>query len=294
MDPSNAHHYYRARAHFPSTPSTPSTGSRRSSRCPLWRSPRAVALCLFVVLTSYSGFARAENEVEHEITLGLTGVYDSGYDRGLHYGLAYELAWSVLRVSTHLALGDTDPRSEQRYGLGVGVEPWSGFRFDVGFLHRSYPDVGFGDNLVTFICTLHWRGLEIAAGYVMKFPITDRDSIHNPFVYDRALFEHYLTFRIGYLYEFSNGIGVGFLVGTHSRFEQRNLDYPQFSLVVSYEHERVGRFRLDGGIGTAGFFNQGSTIDRGFIRLEYVRSLPSRAASSLNDDHVEQEGGDDD
>jgi hypothetical protein len=220
-----------------------------------------------------SKVALAQGALGHEVAVGLTGVYDSGYDRGFHYGIGYELSWSVLRVSARLALGDTDPRSEQRYALGVGVAPWPGFRFDVGYHHRSYPDVGFGDNLITFIAELKWRGLELSFGAVMKFPILDRGSIHNPFIFDRALFEHFLTFRIGYLYELNCGVGFGLIIGTHSRFEQQNLDYPQFGLVFSYTHARVGHFRLEGGIGTAGFFNQGSTIDRGFLRLEYVRRM---------------------
>lgn len=223
-------------------------------------------------------------ELGHEIALGLTGVYDVGYDRGLHYGLSYELSWSMLRVGALLVLGDTDPRSEQQWAINVGVRPWSTVRFDVALRHRSYPDVGFGDNLVTIISRVDWRGLELAAGLVLRFPLLDRDRLHNPFVFDRELFEHFITFRIGYVYRFSNGIGIGLLAASFSRFEVHNLDYPQAALVFSWDNERIGHFRLDAGVGIAGFFNQGATIDRGFVRIEYVRAFRPSPRRNADDD----------
>ena len=213
---------------------------------------------------------RAPRGLGHEIAVGLTGIYDSGYDRGLHYGLSYQLSYSALQITALLALGDTDPRSEQHWALKVGVQPIRSIRFDVGFHHRTFTSVGFGENLLSFVATLDWRGLEVTAGWILRFPITDRDRIHSPFVFERNLFEHFLCFRLGYIWQLGRGVGLGLLAGTISRFEIHNLDYPQFALVLTYRHPRVGSFRLDGGIGTAGFFNQGSTIDRGFLRLEYV------------------------
>jgi hypothetical protein len=221
--------------------------------------------------------ARGESGLGHEVALGVTGVYDGGYDRGIHYGLSYELSWSMLRAVVLLGFGDTDPRREQHWALGVGVVAWQRLRVDVGLHHRTFMPVGFGENLLKLSCTLDWRGLEVVAGYVLKFPIVERDRIHSPFVFDEDLFEHFLVFRLGYLWRLPRGFGLGLLVGTFSRFEIHNLDYPQFALVATFEHPVVGSLRLDVGIGTAGFFNQGSTIDRGFVRFEYVRAT-SRAS----------------
>lgn len=212
--------------------------------------------------------------------MGLTGVYDAGYDRGLHLGLSYELSWSVLRASALFAFGDTDPRREQHWALGIGVVAWRRLRVDVGLHHRSFTPVGFGENLIKLSIRLDWRGLEVAGGYLLRFPILDRDQIHSPIVFDSALFEHFLIFRLGYLWQLPRGFGLGALVGTYSRFEIHNLDYPQFALVVTYEHPRIGLLRLDVGLGTAGFFNQGATIDRFFVRFEYSRQMGRTQPSS--------------
>ncbi len=242
-----------------------------------WRSALSIPLLLLV----WASDARAEAELDHEIALGLTGVYDTEYDRGLHYGLSYELSWSVLRASAMLTFGDTDPRSEQHWAFGLGVHPWRSFHLDFRFHHRTFPGVDFGDNLIVIRGGIDWRGFEIAGGWVLRFPILSPDQIHSPFVFDKALFEHFLHFRMGYQYRFRNGLGLGVLMSTFSRFELHNFDYPQFALVVSYEHPRVGRFRLDAGVGIAGFFNQGSALDRGFLRLEYVRAVGQRARQRL-------------
>jgi hypothetical protein len=231
--------------------------------------PAALAAMLAVLLPARS--ARAEDAaLGHQVAVGLTGVYDAGHDRGLQYGLSYELAVSAMRVAALLALGDTDPRREQHWALSVGAVPLDSLRIDVGLHHRTFTHIGFGENLVTIVISLDWRGLEVTAGWVLRFPITDRDRIHSPFVFERDLFEHFLCFRLGYVWQLGRGVGLGVLAGTISRYEIHNLDYPQFAVVLTYSHPRVGSFRLDGGIGTAGFFNQGSTIDRGFLRLEYV------------------------
>jgi hypothetical protein len=241
-----------------------------------------VSLCLIRSATGWAEEAEeptpsAETPAEppeprlgHQIAFGLTGVYDGGYDRGVHYGLSYQLSYSVLRVTALLAMGDTDPRREQHWALKVGVRGWRSLRFDVGFHHRTFTQVGFGENLLTFIVQLDWRGFELSAGWVLRFVISDRDRIHSPFAFERSLFEHFICFRLGYIWEVDHGFGLGLMVGTFSRYEIHNLDYPQFAAVITYHHPRVGRFRLDGGIGTAGFFNMGATIDRGFLRLEYV------------------------
>lgn len=212
----------------------------------------------------------SEHRLRHQIALGLAGVYDVGYDRGFQYGLSYQLSYALLRVTALLALGDTDPRHEQHWSLQVGVQPWSTMRFDAGFHHRTFTRVGFGENLVTLVGRVRWRGLEVALGWVLRFTITDRDRIHSPVVFERSLFEHFICFRLGYIWQIGRGVGLGLMAGTFSRFEIHNLDHPQFAAVLTYYHPRVGRFRLDGGIGTAGFFNMGSTIDRGFLRLEYI------------------------
>jgi hypothetical protein len=238
--------------------------------------PRWIPIALAATLLWHASDARAEAALGHEVTVGLGGVYDGGYDRGLHYGLAYELAWRALRASALLAFGDTDPRREQEWALGLGVRPWRSFRFDVRLHHRSFPGVGFGDNLVVLRGGIEWRGFELDAGWVLRFPILSRRQIHSPFVYDRALFEHFLHFRVGYQYRFANGFGLGVLAGTFSRFEIRNFDSPELGLVLSYRHPRAGDFRVDAGVGIAGFLNQASTLDRGFVRFEYVRAVSPR------------------
>ena len=234
------------------------------------------ALFLATVLTIAPMTARGEEELGHEVALGLTGVYDAGYDRGLHVGLSYEFSWSLLRASALFSFGDTDPTREQHWAVDVGVVAWQRFRIDVAFHHRTFTPLGFGENLVRLSVDLRWRGLEAAAGYILRFPIVESELIHSPFVFDDELFDHFLIFRLGYIWDLPRGFGLGLLTGNFSRFEIHNLDYPQFALVLTYEHALFGRLRLDVGIGTAGFFNQGATIDRGFIRLEYSRLMRQR------------------
>jgi hypothetical protein len=233
-----------------------------------WIAPLAAAL-----LCAWPSPARGEAALGHEVAVGIAGVYDGGRDRGVHFGLGYELSWSALRAGVLLAFGDSDPRREQHWAITVGAVAWKHLRFDLAFRHRAFTQVDFGENLLTLSAELEWRGFDLAAGYALRFPILDPDEIHSPFVFDRALFAHVLMFRLGYIFALPRGFGLGVLIGTYSRFELHNLDYPQFSLVLTFEHQRVGRLRLDMGIGTAGFFNQGSTIDRGFIRLEYARLM---------------------
>lgn len=238
-----------------------------------WIGPIAAAVLLCGPLP-----ARAEAELGHEVSAALGGVYDAGYDRGVNVGAGYELSWSVLRVNARLAFGDSDPRQEQHWALGLGALIWKNLRFDVAFHHRAFARFGFGENLLTFAASLEWRGFDLAAGYALRFPILDRDEIHSPFVFDRALFTHFIIFRLGWIARLPRGFGLGIQAASFSRFELFNLDYPQFSAVVTFEHARVGKLRLDLGIGTAGFFNQGSTIDRGFVRLEYSRRVRRRSA----------------
>ncbi len=157
-----------------------------------WRNTLLVAAFLSGL---WAAPAQAEAQIGHEVALGLTGVYDVGYDRGLHYGLGYEFSWTMLRAAVMLSLGDTDPSQEQQWELSLGVEPWRRFRFDAAFRHRTFVNVGFGENLVIFKATLFWRGLEFAGGYVLRFPILHRDEIHSPFVFDTALFAHFLIFH---------------------------------------------------------------------------------------------------
>lgn len=244
----------------------PSTTSRS------WIAPIAAAILLCGPLP-----ARAEAELGHEVAAAIGGVYDVGYDRGVNFGVGYELSWSILRVNARLAFGDSDPRREQHWALGVGAVAWKSFRFDVALHHRAFTRVGFGENVLTFAASLEWRGFDIAAGYALRFPILDRDEIHNPVVFDRTLFNHFLIFRLGYVARLPRGFGLGAQAASFSRFELNNLDYPQFSVVLTFTHARVGYFRLDIGIGTAGFFAQGSTIDRGFVRLEYARQMRRRS-----------------
>jgi hypothetical protein len=208
----------------------------------------------------------------HELAVGLTGVYDSGYDRGLHYAASYQFSWRFLYVGALVGFGDTDPRRQQQWGIFCGVQPWKSFRLTLGLRHHSYPPYGFGENLILFVASLQWRGAEFTGGQVMRFPIIDADAIHHPLRFDTTFFEHFLVFRVGYVGQLGRGWGLGFVAGNYARFEIQNLDYPQVALVVSYADDTVGSFRLDLGIGTAGFFNQGATIDRGFVRLEYVRN----------------------
>ncbi len=257
----------------------------RSSRASI--SPLVSALLATAIIhLGTASPAQGESRVGHEVALGLTGVYDSGYDRGLHYGLSYELSWAMVRATALFVLGDTDPRSEQHWALCVGVLAWQRLRIDVGLHHRTFTNVNFGENLVTLTTRFFWRGLEIAAGYALRFPILDRDQIHSPVVFDTALFEHFLMFRICHIWQLRRGVGLGLLTNTFSRFEIRNLDYPQFALVLTFEHPRIGHFRFDVGIGTAGFFNQGATIDRGFIRFEYTRRMggAARQAAEITTD----------
>jgi hypothetical protein len=236
--------------------------------------PRAsIAPIAAAVLLCGPSPASAETALGHEVAAAIGGVYDGGDDRGVNFGAGYELSWSVLRVNARLAFGDSDPRQEQHWALGLGAMVWKDLRFDVAFHHRAFTQVGFGENLLTFAVSLEWHGFDLAAGYAARFPILDRAEIHNPFVFDRPLFAHFIIFRLGWIARLPRGVGLGVQAATFSRFELFNLDYPQFSVVVTFEHARVGKLRLDVGIGTAGFFNQGSTIDRGFVRLEYARRV---------------------
>jgi hypothetical protein len=212
--------------------------------------------------------------VSHEVTLGLSGVYDGGYDRGLRYGASYELRASMLRVGAMLAAGDTDPRREQHWALAAALQPLDAIRVEIAFHHRTFSTTRFGDNLVLFIGRLRWRGLLLDLGLSLRFPITTPSSIHNPCVFDLELLEEFLLYRIGYSWALGRGVRLGAEVANLSRFEIRNFNYPTFALVVEWRHEAVGALRGEIGLGTAGFFSQGSTIDRGFIRLEYSRDIP--------------------
>jgi hypothetical protein len=245
------------------------------SNAPRRREAAAVTRWAVVALLAFAPRAAgAEVPLRHEIALGLAGVYDVGYDRGLRYGVGYELSVSMLRVGAMLAAGDTDPSREQHWSLGVGLQPLEILRLDVAFHHRTFTTSGFGDNMVTFMSGLRWRGLVLDAGLALRFPITRRSLIHSPVEYDLALFDYFVLFRLGYLWGLGRGVELGVEAANIDRFEVRDFSYPTFAIVVVWSHPRMGTLRGEVGMGTAGFWSQGATIDRGFVRLGYTRGIP--------------------
>ncbi len=235
--------------------------------------PRCCAAALVLVGLSLAPPAAAEVDLRHEVTLGLAGVYDVGYDRGIRYGASYELGASLFRLGLALAAGETDPRREQHWSVALGLVPLEALRLEAAFHHRTFVTTGFGENMLTFRAGLDWRGLVLDLGVALRFPITRRDLIHSPFELDTALFETFLLFRLGYLWEVGRGVRLGLEAANLSRFEVRNFNYPTFAAVVEWRHPG-GRLRGEVGLGTAGFWSQGATIDRGFVRLEYSLEVP--------------------
>lgn len=247
-------------------------GRRRGAGGPVGRAALALAAAVTAGLAQ-PRVASAEVPIRHEVTLGLAGVYDGGYDRGVRYGAGYELSVSMLRVRLALAAGDTDPRREQHWSVALGVVPLDVLRLEAAFHHRTFTTTRFGDNMVTLRAGLDWRGLLLDVGLALRFPITRPELIQSPVELDLTLFDAFMLFRLGYLWDVGQGVRLGLEAANLSRFEIRNFSYPTFAVVAEWRHPG-GVLRGEVGLGTAGFWAQGATIDRGFIRLEYSRAIP--------------------